>query len=72
MSNLVEIIETVYLLEIEVANSSNVSFLDIETSSINKIEISSGYSSVSALEIMGLDNYIGNFIDTYEIDCGSP
>ena len=48
--------------------------LDIETSSDKTIEVINSFSLgvISASDIIGLNNYLGNFIDSYEIDCGSP
>lgn len=74
MSATIEINETVYNLEIETAYSDVVKCLDIEISSNSILEVSSGYvgSVIFAGDIIGLDNYMANFIDEYEIDCGSP
>lgn len=74
MSAIIEINETVYNLEIETAYSDTATSLDIEISSNSILEISSGYvgTIIFASDIIGLENYIANFIDTYEIDCGSP
>lgn len=71
---LIEINESVYILDIETEYSDNLNSLNIEISSNNTIEITSGYvgTVVFANDIIGLDNYISNFIDSYEIDCGSP
>lgn len=48
--------------------------LEIESSLNDILEISTEYagSVVFASDIIGLDNYLSNFIDSYEIDCGSP
>lgn len=48
--------------------------LEIESSASETIEIQTEYvgSVVFASDIIGLDNYLSNFIDDYEIDCGSP
>jgi uncharacterized protein (DUF1015 family) len=74
MSTTIEINETVYNLEIETAYSDVIKSLDIEISSNSILEISSGFvgNVVFAGDIIGLDNYIANFIDEYEIDCGTP
>jgi len=60
----VNIYETVYTIEIETSTSDSAKI----------IEVSSDYfgSVVFASDIAGLDDYIANFIDNYEIDCGSP
>jgi hypothetical protein len=70
----IDIFETVYTLEVEASISDNVSTLEIETSTKDFVEISSQYfgAVVFASDIVGLDDYIANFIDQYEIDCGSP
>jgi hypothetical protein len=48
--------------------------LEIESSANEILEISTEYagSVVFASDVIGLDNYLSNFIDTYEIDCGTP
>jgi|LakMenEpi03Aug12_release.lakeMendotaPanAssembly.Ray.scaffolds.fasta_scaffold471897_2 hypothetical protein len=48
--------------------------LEIESSTNEILEISTEYagSVVFASDVIGLDNYLSNFIDTYEIDCGTP
>jgi hypothetical protein len=70
----IEINETVYNLEVETAISNNISTLEIEASYNQTLEINSGYSGtvVFASDIIGLDQYIADFIDEYEIDCGTP
>lgn len=70
----IEINEVVYTLEVETATSDTTATLQIEASSSQAIEINSGYvgSVVFASDIVGLDNYLSNFIDNYEIDCGTP
>jgi hypothetical protein len=75
MSNsIIEINETVYNLDVETSYSDTINNLTVEISSNATIEISSGYvgTVVFASDVIGLDSYIGNFIDSYEIDCGSP
>lgn len=70
----IEINETVYNLEVESSISNNISTLEIEASSSETIEINSGYvgNVIFASDILGLDNYLSNFIDNYEIECGTP
>lgn len=48
--------------------------LEIESSASEIIEISTEYagSVVFASDVIGLENYLSNFIDSYEIDCGTP
>lgn len=70
----VEIVDIIYNLDIETSYSNTVNNIDIDISSSQSLEISSGYagSIVYASDIIGLDNYLSNFIDAYEIDCGTP
>lgn len=75
MSELIlEIYDTKNIVEIETSIGNVFNNLDIETSSDKTVEIISGSSLgfVSAGDIIGLDDYLSNFIDTYTIDCGSP
>lgn len=74
MSMTIEVQETVYYLDVETSYSDTINALEIEASSKNSIEISSEYfgSVVFASDVVGLDDYIANFIDQYEIDCGPP
>ena len=74
MSINIDIYETVYTLEVETSISDNINFLEIETSTKDFVEISSDYfgSVVFASDIVGLDDYLANYLDDYEIDCGSP
>jgi len=48
--------------------------LEIESSASDILEISTEFvgSVVFASDVIGLDNYLSNFIDSYEIDCGTP
>jgi hypothetical protein len=50
------------------------SVLEIESSTNEILEISTEYagSVIFASDVIGLDNYLSNFIDEYEIDCGTP
>lgn len=70
----IEINEIVYNLEVETATSNSSQTLQIEASSSQTLEINSGYAGnvIFASDIVGLDNYLSNFIDNYEIDCGTP
>lgn len=70
----IEIIETVYYIDVELAIMDNISTMEIETSNNQYIEVNSDYAGtvVFASDITGLDDYIANFIDNYEIDCGQP
>jgi hypothetical protein len=71
---ILEINDTKHNIEIETSISNIINNLELITSTDKNIEITTGYSAnlVFASDIIGLDNYIGNFIDTYEIDCGTP
>lgn len=69
-----EINDTKHTIEIETSISNIVNNLELATSTDRTLEIVTGYSAslVFASDIVGLDNYIANFIDDYEIDCGTP
>lgn len=69
-----EINDTKHTVEIETSISNVVNNLELVTSTDRTLEIISGYSAnlVFASDIIGLDNFIANFIDNYEIDCGTP
>lgn len=70
----IEIVDTKFTVEIETSISNTINNIDIETTTDKTLEISSGYTGtvVYASDIIGLDNYLANFIDEYEIDCGTP
>jgi len=70
----VEIYDTKNIVEIETTIGNILNNLEIETSSDRSVDVISGSSLgfVSVGDIVGLDAYLSNFIDTYEIDCGSP
>lgn len=70
----VEVEETVYLVDIETTVCDTVDQLELELSTSEIIEINSDYIAniVFASDVIGLDSYIANFIDTYNIDCGTP
>lgn len=72
--SIIEILDTTYNLEIETSYSNTFNNIDIDISTSQSIEISSGYAGIVtyASDIIGLDTYLSNFIDTYEIDCGTP
>lgn len=71
---LIEIIETNNILEIETSIMDVTNNIEIETTTSQSLEVLAGYAGtvVYASDIIGLDNYLSNFIDSYEIDCGSP
>lgn len=75
MSDIIlEINDSKNIIEIETSIANNISNIEIEASSSQTLEISSGYATaiVYASDIVGLDQYLTNFIDTYQIDCGTP
>ncbi len=69
-----EISDTVNTLEIEVSTEDNTENVEVSSSVTDTVEVSTGFSAtiVYASEIVGLDNYLSNFIDSYNIDCGTP
>tara|TARA_E500000178_G_C16317501_1_gene443248 strand:+ start:232 stop:459 length:228 start_codon:yes stop_codon:yes gene_type:complete len=69
-----EISDTVNILEIEVSTEDNTENIEVSSSVTDTVEVSTGFSAtiVYASEIIGLDNYLSNFIDSYNIDCGTP
>lgn len=70
----IDIFDYNQILEIEVSTEDHTENLEITSSSIDTIEISTGFAAtiVYASDIVGLDNYLSNFIDNYAIDCGTP
>jgi hypothetical protein len=70
----IEIIGTKNIIEIETAIANTINNLEIETTTDKILEVVTGYagSVVYATDILGLDNYLSNFIDSYEINCGTP
>jgi hypothetical protein len=71
---ILEINDTKHIVEVETSVASNINNIELVTSTDRTLEIVTGYSTTIAYasDIIGLDNYLSNFIDTYEIDCGSP
>jgi chaperonin GroEL (HSP60 family) len=69
-----EISDTVYSVEIETSTEDNTENLEIATSTTDSVEITTGFAAtiVYASDVVGLDNYLSNFIDSYNIDCGTP
>lgn len=69
-----EIFDTTNIIEIETLTTDTVDNLEIITTNTDSIEIITGFSAnvVYAADIIGLDNYLSNFIDSYNIDCGTP
>lgn len=78
MSNVnVEIFDFTHTLEIETSVVSNTNNIEIISSTDRTVEILSGnivgsVSLVYAVDVIGLDQYIDNFLDTANIDCGTP
>jgi hypothetical protein len=74
MSLIIEISETTNTLEVETQIAEDINALEIISSSNDIIQISTEYvgTVVFASDVIGLDTYIADFIDSYEIDCGSP
>lgn len=69
----VEILETVYVLEVETTIQSDINNVTIEQIDSKIIEVNTGtVNMVLASDIIGLDTYLNNFLDDYEIDCGTP
>jgi len=69
-----EISDTVNILEIEISTDDNTEDVEVTSTVTDTVEILTGFSAtiVYASEIVGLDNYLSNFIDSYNIDCGTP
>jgi len=70
----IDILDYNQIVEIEVSTEGNTENIEITSSVIDTVEISTGFAAtiVYASDIVGLDNYLSNFIDNYEIDCGTP
>ncbi len=70
----IEIFDTKNIVEIETTVGNILNNLEIETSSDRSVEVVSGSTVgfISVSDILGLDDYLSSFIDSYEIDCGSP
>jgi hypothetical protein len=69
-----DIIENITYLEIESSIGTETNNIEITSSNFGSVDITAGYASmiVYASDVVGLDNYLSNFIDQYQIDCGSP
>ena len=69
-----EINDTKHTIEVETSISNIINSLELVTSTDRTLEIITAYSAnlVFASDVVGLDNFIANFIDNYEIDCGTP
>lgn len=71
--NLLNISEVNNTLETNLSQTTT-SVLEITSSELNSVLINTEYAGtvVFASDVIGLDNYLSNFIDDYEIDCGTP
>jgi len=69
-----EISDINYIIDIETSTEDNTEILEITTTNTDTIEITTGFAAtiVYASDVIGLDNYLANFIDSYNIDCGTP
>lgn len=69
-----EIFDTTNTIEIETSTEDNTDNIEITTTNADSVEITTGFAAtvVYASDIVGLDNYLANFIDSYNIDCGTP
>jgi len=69
-----EISDINYVIDIETSTEDNTENLEITTTNTDTIEITTGFAAsiVYASDVVGLDNYLSNFIDNYNIDCGTP
>jgi len=68
-----ELNETDFNLETSLSQTI-INTLEIEQSETATIQINTEYvgSVVFASDVIGLDTFIDNFLETAEIDCGSP
>lgn len=71
---ILEVNNTHDIIEIETSISDSSTIVEVSSSTQQLLEISTNYSMniVYASDIVGLDNYLSNFIDNYQIDCGTP
>lgn len=76
MSNIIDITATSNIIEVETVTSSCTNTVEITSSTTDTIEIKTGSSTTDTLiyasDIIGLGTFIGNYIDSYTIDCGTP
>jgi hypothetical protein len=72
--NTLELNSTNLLLETENSEQGVNYTLEIEQASSATLFVNTEYTGtvVFAGDVIGLDTFIANFIDDYEIDCGSP
>jgi hypothetical protein len=65
----VEIIDQVNYIQIDTSVFNNINNIEIITSEINSVEISTSLAGVvSARDIVGLSDYLNH----YTFDCGTP
>lgn len=71
--NTLEINQNNLILENDVTNIISHS-IEIEKSESAILQINTEYvgSVIFAGDVIGLDTFVANFIDSYNIDCGSP
>jgi hypothetical protein len=69
-----EISDINYIIDIETSTEDNTENLEITTTNADTIEVTTSFAAsiVYASDVIGLDNYLTNFIDSYNIDCGTP
>jgi hypothetical protein len=69
-----EISDTVSIVDIEISTDDNTQSVEATSTVIDTVEITTGFAGtvVYASDIIGMDNYLANFIDSYNIDCGTP
>lgn len=70
----IEIFDTTQTIEIETSTEDNTENIEVTSTVLDTLEVSTGFAAtiVYASEVVGLDNYLSNFIDSYNIDCGTP
>lgn len=71
--NTLEINQNNLILENDITNIISHS-IEIEKSESAILQINTEYvgSVIFAGDVIGLDTFVANFIDSYNIDCGSP
>lgn len=70
----IEVFDTTQTIEIETSTEDNTENIEVTSTVLDTLEVSTGFAAtiVYASEVVGLDNYLSNFIDSYNIDCGTP
>tara|TARA_B100000085_G_scaffold238468_1_gene227969 strand:+ start:2615 stop:2839 length:225 start_codon:yes stop_codon:yes gene_type:complete len=60
-------------VQIDTSTASSSSSVTVELSSANNVEIiKEVIQTANANDVVGLNSFIGNYIDNYTIDCGTP